>query len=217
MAEHAPDVVDLLQKEYPDVQGTELNYRNPLELLVATILSAQATDKLVNRVTEKLFQKYSTAEDYARADLKELQEDLSSINFYRNKASYIQQSARRIVEDYGGQVPDSMEELVTLPGVSRKTANVVLSNAYGKHQGIVVDTHVMRLSQRLGLTDQKNRDKIEQDLMALFPRKKWFALSNLLIAHGRRVCRARHPQCGQCVLQERCPYYHHVVRQEKKG
>lgn len=201
------DIVEILKKEYPDVKGTALHYTNPLELLIATILSAQTTDEMVNRVTESLFKKYRTAKDYANASLEELQNDIKSINFYRNKAKYIKECCRIIVEEYEGKVPDSMEELIKLPGVSRKTANVVLSNAFRKDEGIVVDTHVMRLSQRLGLTEEKNRDKIEQDLMRKFPKEKWFDLANLLIAHGRRVCKARNPKCEECVLRDFCPFY----------
>ena len=156
------DIVELLRKEYPDVKGTALHYTNPLELLVATILSAQTTDERVNMITKDLFKKYRTAEDYANADLEELQNDIRSVNFYRNKAKYIKQCCQILVEKYNGQVPDSMEELLKLPGVSRKTANVVLSNAFRKDEGIVVDTHVMRLSQRLGLTKEKDRDKINR-------------------------------------------------------
>jgi len=201
------DIVELLRKEYPDVKGTALHYTNPLELLIATILSAQTTDERVNIVTKDLFKKYRTAKDYANADLEELQNDIRSINFYRNKAKYIKQCCQILVEKYNGQVPDSMEELLKLPGVSRKTANVVLSNAFRKDEGIVVDTHVMRLSQRLGLTKEKDRDKIEQDLMKKFPKEKWFDLANLLIAHGRKICKARQPLCNKCILKDICPYY----------
>jgi len=199
------DVVDLLRKEY-DVKGTALNHSSALELLVATILSAQTTDKRVNIVTEELFKKYRKAEDYANADIEELREAIKSVNFYRNKAKYIKESCRIIVEEYGGKVPDSMEELLKLPGVHRKTANVVLSNAFGKVEGVVVDTHVMRLSQRLGLTKEKSREKIEQELMKKFSKDKWADLSNLLIAHGRKVCKARKPECEKCILKNRCPY-----------
>ena len=201
------DIVEILKKEYPDVKGTALHYSNPLELLIATILSAQTTDEMVNKVTESLFKKYRTAKDYANASLEELQNDIKSINFYRNKAKYIKECCRIIVEEYGGEVPDSMEELIKLPGVSRKTANVVLSNAFRKDEGIVVDTHVMRLSQRLGLTKEKNREKIERDLMRKFPKEKWFDLANLLISHGRRICKARNPKCEECVLRGFCPFY----------
>jgi len=206
------DIVDILRKEY-DVKGTALNHSSALELLVATILSAQTTDKRVNIVTEELFKKYRKAEDYANADIEELREAIKSVNFYRNKAKYIKESCRIIVEEYGGKVPDSMEELIKLPGVHRKTANVVLSNAFGKVEGIVVDTHVMRLSQRLGLTKEKNREKIEQELMRKFSKDKWADLSNLLIAHGRNVCKARKPECEKCILKDRCRHY----KQLKEG
>ena len=206
------DVVDILRKEY-DVKGTALNHSSALELLVATILSAQTTDKRVNIVTEELFKKYRKAEDYANADIEELREAIKSVNFYRNKAKYIKESCRIIVEEYGGKVPDSMEELIKLPGVHRKTANVVLSNAFGKVEGIVVDTHVMRLSRRLGLTKEKNREKIEQELMRKFSKDKWADLSNLLIAHGRNVCKARKPECEKCILKDRCRHY----KQLKEG
>ncbi|MGC9554647.1 MAG: endonuclease III [Thermoplasmatota archaeon] len=215
MSHRGPEILEALRREYPGVRGTELNHRTPLELLVATILSAQTTDKQVNKITPALFKKYPNVEAYADADPEELQEAISSVNFYRNKARYIQQSAQIILDTYHGKVPDSMEELVKLPGVSRKTANVVLSNIYGREEGVVVDTHVMRLSQRLGLTDHKNRDKIERDLMARFPREEWFALSNLLIAHGRQVCHARNPQCQHCVLRKHCPHYARVVQEDK--
>lgn len=201
------DIIDILKKEYPDVKGTALHYTNPLELLVATILSAQTTDERVNVVTKDLFKKYRKAEDYANASLEELQNDIKSINFYRNKARYIKQCCQIIAEEYNGKVPDTMEELLKLPGVSRKTANVVLSNAYRKDEGIVVDTHVMRLSQRLGLTKEKNRDKIEEDLMKKFPKEKWFDLANLLIAHGRKICKAKKPLCEKCVIRSFCEYY----------
>ena len=190
------EILKRLKKEYPDVRGTALNYSNPLELLVATILSAQTTDERVNIVTASLFKKYKEAEDYANASLEELQNDIKSINFYRNKAKYIKEACKIIVEKYGGKVPDSMEELVKLPGVSRKTANVVLSNAFRKDEGIVVDTHVMRLSKRLGLSNERDRDKIEQDLMKKYPKDSWFDIANLLITHGRRVCKARNPDCN---------------------
>jgi len=201
------EILKRLKKAYPHVKGTALNYSNALELLVATILSAQTTDERVNIVTANLFQKYRNPMDYANADLEELQNDIKSVNFYRNKAKYIKEACKIIVEKYGGKVPDSMEELVKLPGVSRKTANVVLSNAFRKDEGIVVDTHVIRLSRRLGLTNQKDRDKIEQDLMNKYPKEAWFDIANLLIAHGRKVCKARNPDCENCILKDICPYY----------
>jgi len=201
------EILERLKKEYPNVRGTALNYSNPLELLIATILSAQTTDKRVNMVTKGLFKKYKNARDYARADIKELQEMIKSVNFYKNKAKYIKEGCRIIDERYNGNVPDSMEELIKLPGVSRKTANVVLSNAFHKDEGIVVDTHVIRLSKRLGLTKENDRNKIEQDLMKKFPKEEWFDLANLLIVHGRQICKAKNPDCENCVLKDICPYY----------
>ena len=207
------DVVDILKKEYPDVKGTALRYKNPLELLVATILSAQATDERVNIVTEDLFKKYRNVEDYSNVNLEELQNDIKSINFYKNKGKYIKKCCSIIVSQYNGKVPDSMEELITLPGVSRKTANVVLSNVFQKDEGIIVDTHVMRLSQRLRLTKEKDREKIEKDMMQKFHKEKWFDLSNYLIIHGRKICKARKPKCEKCVLSDMCPYYEEIVMQ----
>ena len=209
------DVIEMLKEEYPDVSGTALNYETPMELLVATILSAQTTDEQVNKVTPKLFEKYPSPEAYANADLEELQEAVNSVNFYRNKAKYIKKSARRIVDEHDGKVPDRMEDMVELHGVSRKTANVVLSEAYDVREGVVVDTHVMRLAQRLGLTDHDKREKIERDLMERYPRERWFDVSNMLIAHGRRICHARNPECERCLLRGRCPYYAELQEQEE--
>ena len=201
------EILERLKKEYPNIKGTALNYSNPLELLIATILSAQTTDKRVNMVTKELFKKYKNARDYANASLEELQEMIKSVNFYKNKAKYIKEGCRIIDEEYNGKVPESMEELIKLPGVSRKTANVVLSNAFRKDEGIVVDTHVIRLSKRLGLTKESDRNKIENDLMKKFPKEEWFDLSNLLIAHGRKICKAKNPDCENCILKDMCPYY----------
>jgi endonuclease-3 len=198
-------IFELLGNEYRDVKGTELNWGTPLELLVATILSAQSTDEQINRVTAKLFRKYRTAADYADAPRRELEEDIKSSGFFHRKAELIQEASRQIVEEFGGEVPRTMGELTRLKGVARKTANIVLGNAYGVVDGIAVDTHVMRLSQRLGFTGQKDRDKIERDLMELFPRDKWFSINYLLIAHGRRVCNAKRPDCGHCVVSRLCP------------
>ncbi|MFB0561230.1 MAG: endonuclease III [Candidatus Lokiarchaeia archaeon] len=203
--ERALKIFELLRKEYGNVGGTVLNYKTPLDLLVATILSAQCTDELVNKVTEQLFKKYKTAEDYANADLEGLDQDIKSIVFHGNKAKSIKNSAKMLVEQFSSQVPKTIEEMVKLPGVARKTANIVLSNAYGVNEGIAVDTHVMRLSQRMELSQQKNRDKIERDLMNLFPKDDWFELTNLLITHGRRVCTAKKPKCGECVVNKICP------------
>jgi endonuclease-3 len=197
-------IIELLEKEYPDAK-TALNYSNPLELLVATILSAQCTDKRVNAVTESLFKKYKTAKDYADADLRELEEDVRPTGFYRNKARNIQKSSRLLVEKFYSRVPETMEELLELPGVARKTANIVLSNAYGVIEGIAVDTHVRRLSKRLRLTENKKPDKIEKDLMEIVPKNYWKRITDLLIFHGRNICVARKPKCGLCVLNRICP------------
>jgi endonuclease-3 len=197
-------IIELLEKEYPDAK-TALNYSNPLELLVATILSAQCTDKRVNTVTESLFKKYKTAKDYADADLRELEEDVRPTGFYRNKARNILKSCRLLVEKFDSQVPETMEELLELPGVARKTANIVLSNAYGVIEGIAVDTHVRRLSKRLRLTENKKPDKIEKDLMEIVPKNYWKRITDLLIFHGRNICVARKPKCGLCVLNKMCP------------
>jgi len=182
-----------------------LKFSNPWELLVATILSAQTTDERVNMVTENLFKKYKSPEDYVKVPLEELEQDIKSINYYRNKAKFIKSCAQIIVEEYGGKVPDTMEELLKLPGVARKTANVVLSAGYGKNEGIVIDTHVARLSRRLDLSEEKNRDKLEQDLMKIVPRDEWANFSYLLIHHGRNVCKAKNPKCEECILNDICP------------
>lgn len=182
-----------------------LKFSNPWELLVATILSAQTTDERVNMVTENLFKKYKSPEDYVKVPLEDLEQDIKSINYYRNKAKFIKSCAQIIVEEYGGKVPDTMEELLKLPGVARKTANVVLSAGYGKNEGIVIDTHVARLSKRLDLSEEKNRDKLEQDLMKIVPRDDWANFSYLLIHHGRNVCKAKNPKCEECILKDICP------------
>lgn len=204
-AQRVKDIINRLKKAYPKATRTALNFSNPLELLVATILSAQCTDERVNMVTAKLFKKYRTAEDYARVPLAELERDIKPTGFYRNKAKSIQAAARKLVETFGGRVPQSMEELLTLPGVARKTANVVLGNAFGIASGIVVDTHVLRLSRRLGLTHHTDRDKVEQDLMAIIPKREWITFPHRLIEHGRRICKARKPLCPECVLVDLCP------------
>jgi endonuclease-3 len=197
-------IIELLEKEYPNAK-TALNYSNPLELLVATILSAQCTDKRVNAVTKSLFKKYKTAENYANANLKELEEDVRPTGFYRNKAKNIKRSGQMLVEKFHSQVPKTMDEIIELPGVARKTANIVLSNAYGVVEGVAVDTHVRRLSQRLGLTENKAPDKIERDLMKIVPKAQWEKITDLLIFHGRNICVARKPKCGSCVLNKICP------------
>ena len=197
-------IIGLLEKEYPDAK-TSLDYKNPLEIVVATILSAQCTDKRVNIVTKSLFKKYRTATDYANSDLGELEEDVRSTGFYRNKAKNIKNTGRMLVEKYDSQVPQTMSELLELPGVARKTANIVLSNAYGVIVGIAVDTHVRRLSKRLGLTENTNPDKIETDLMQIVSKTQWKRITDLLIFHGRNFCIARKPKCGICVLNKICP------------
>jgi endonuclease-3 len=197
-------IIELLEKEHPDAK-VALHYKNPLELLVATILSAQATDEQINVITPKLFQKYKTAEDYANAELTELEQDIKSSGFYHNKAKNLKNSAKLLVEKYNSQVPKTMEELVELPGVARKTANIVLFNAYGVTAGVAVDTHVRRLAQRLGLTENSDQNKIEKDLMNIVPKNKWMRITDLLIFLGRHVCDARKPLCDVCVLNKICP------------
>jgi len=197
-------ILDLLEREHPDAK-IALEFSNPLELLVATILAAQCTDERVNQVTRSLFKKYRTAEDYVKADLAVLEQDIKPTGFYRRKAQRLKEVCRILVEKFNSEVPRTMEELVSLPGVARKTANIVLSNAYGINEGIVVDTHVFRLAKRLGLTKSKTREKIEEDLMKIVPKDKWGRFADLLIFHGRRVCKARKPQCEICVLKDLCP------------
>jgi endonuclease-3 len=199
-----PVIYRRLEKEYPDAR-TALNFSTPYEMLFATIMSAQSTDATVNKVTAKLFSKYRTLEDYANADRETLEADIHQTGFFRMKARAIQGSARRILDVYGGKVPDTMAEILTLPGVARKTANVVLGNAYGVVQGIAVDTHVGRLARRLGLTKEKDPVKVERDLMQLIPRSKWRQVTYLLIEHGRKVCKAPVPRCEECVLSDICP------------
>ena len=197
-------VIELLEKQYPDAK-TALNYSNPLQMLVATMLSAQTTDARVNIVTSSLFKKYRTPEDYANADIKELEQDVRSTGFYHNKARNLQKCCRMLVEKYHSQVPKTIDELLELPGVARKTANIVLNNSYGIIAGVAVDTHVHRVSQRLGLTENEDAAKIEQDLMQITPKEKWMKLTDLLIFHGRQVCYARKPNCEGCVLNKICP------------
>jgi endonuclease-3 len=193
-----------LKKTYPTAH-CELNFSNPLELLIATILSAQCTDKRVNLVTEKLFKKYRGAENFARAEISELENDIRSTGFYKNKARNIQSACRAILEKHGGEVPRTMEELIELGGVGRKTANVVLGNVFNTNVGVVVDTHVTRLSFRLGFTPQESPEKIEIDLMKLVPQNDWALFSHLLIWHGRRRCFARKPDCANCEVLSFCP------------
>jgi endonuclease-3 len=197
-------IIALLRKAYPDAHCA-LNFTNPLELLLATIMSAQCTDVQVNLVTEQLFRKYRSAQEFADADQSELERDIHSTGFFRNKAKSIRGAARMIIDEFGGEVPKTMDEILRLPGVARKTGNVVLGNAYGITSGIVVDTHVMRLSTRLGLTTEKTPEKIERDLQELVPKKDWIDFSHLLIYHGRQVCKARTPLCAECVVEKLCP------------
>jgi endonuclease-3 len=194
----------LLKKEHPEARCS-LDHTSPLELLVATILSAQCTDERVNIVTATLFRKYRNWQDYAAAPAADLEQDIRSTGFFRNKAKSIQGACRQIGEQHDGRVPDSMDALLKLPGVARKTANVVLGNAYRIASGVVVDTHVARLSERLGLSREKTPEKIERDLTALVQESDWIDFSHLLIAHGRKVCKARTPLCGECVLAKLCP------------
>ncbi len=197
-------ILDRLFAVYPNPK-TALNYANPLELLIAAILSAQTTDKLVNSITPVLFKKYKKAKDYANGAIEELTGLISKVNFYQNKAKNIIASCKIIDKKYGGKVPDNMEDLDALPGVARKTANVVLGNAFKKAEGIVVDTHVIRLSQRLGLTDKKDPVKIEKDLMEIVPKEKWIDFAHMLILYGREFCPARSHVCQPCPLGDLCP------------
>jgi len=203
-ARRVKEILAGLRKSYPEAH-CELDHVNPLELLIATILSAQCTDKRVNVVTKELFKKYHSAADYANASLAEVEQAIKSTGFFRNKAKNIQACCRKLVERHGGQVPRTMQDLTHLDGVGRKTANVVLGNAFGINVGVVVDTHVARLSHRLGLTRQQSPEKIEQELMALVPQKQWTLFSHWLIWHGRRRCFARKPDCANCEIQKLCP------------
>ncbi|MEE8138441.1 MAG: endonuclease III [Thermoanaerobaculia bacterium] len=198
------EILDRLKEEYPKSRCA-LRHRTPLELLVATILSAQCTDKRVNQVTPELFERYPSAARYGEADLGELEEMIRTTGFFRNKSRSLQGLGRVLVAQHGGRVPNSMDELCRLPGVGRKTANVVLGNAFGVDEGIVVDTHVGRLCRRLGLSNEKSPEAVERDLMALVPRSDWTLWAHLLIDHGRRVCKARKPDCANCVLADLCP------------
>ena len=202
--ERAPEINRILSETYPQAK-VALNFSTPLEMLVATILSAQCTDERVNQVTASLFQKYRTCEDYLRVPEAELAADIKPTGFFNQKTRAIRGACQRIVEIYGGQVPDTMGDLLTLPGVARKTANIVLGNAFGKVEGIAVDTHVRRLAERLGFTTEKDPDKIERDLMRLVPRDRWFPFTDVLIEHGRRICTARNPKCEICPVNHLCP------------
>ncbi len=198
------EIIKRLEREYPHSR-IALNFKNPYELLVATILSAQSTDKKVNEITPELFKKYPDAKALASASLEEIEKIIKPTGFYRQKSKYLLMTAKTISEKFGGKVPDTMEELLQLPGVARKTANIVLGNAFGKVEGIAVDTHVKRLSRLLGFTKNSDPEKIEQDLMKVTPRENWFKLNYLLIDHGRAVCQANRPRCEICVLNDLCP------------
>ena len=199
-----PFLISRLIKEYPSPK-TALHYRSPIQLLVSTILSAQCTDERVNKVTKELFKKYKSVGDYANAELSELEKDIRQTGFFRNKAKNIKNASKMLIEKFDGQVPNTMEEILLLPGVARKTANVVLTSAYGVIEGIVVDTHVKRLSQRLGITKNNDPQKIEKDLINIVPKDKWAQFSFLLISHGRKICQARKPICNKCMLNDLCP------------
>ena len=198
------EVIRRLKRAYPGAKCS-LNHTNPFELLVATILSAQCTDERVNIVTADLFRKYRKPEDYLNVSPRELEKDIQSTGFFRNKTKSIQGASKLLAEQYDGQVPQTMEELLELPGVARKTANVVLGNAFDIHAGVVVDTHVTRLSHRLGLTQQKTAEKIEQDLIPIVPKKDWVIFPHLMIYHGRKICKARNPLCAECTIEKQCP------------
>lgn len=198
------DIIRRLKRAYPDAK-TALNHSNPFELLIATILSAQSTDVRVNIVTADLFRKYKKPEDYLKVSAHELEKDIHSTGFFRNKTKSIQGTAKVLMEQYGGEVPHTMDELLELPGVARKTANVVLGNAFGIKAGVVVDTHVTRLSHRLGLSEEKTAEKIEQDLISIVPKKDWVIFPHLMIYHGRKICKARNPLCEECVIEKLCP------------
>jgi endonuclease III len=201
---HAAEVIKRLRKAYPQAHCA-LNHTSPFELLIATIFSAQCTDARVNIVTADLFRKYRGPADYLKVTQRELEKDIHSTGFFRNKAKNIQAACKRIIEEYGGEVPQTMDELLTLGGVARKTANVVLGNAFGIASGVVVDTHVSRISQLLGLTKNKAPEKIERDLQQLVSKKDWVMFPHWMIHHGRAVCIARRPKCGKCALANICP------------
>jgi len=212
--EKAGKILDILEKEFPGAT-TALVFKNPLELLVSTILSAQTTDKLVNRVTETLFKKYTSAAGFASSSLDELEGDLGSVNFFRNKARSVKGAAEKIAAEFGGRVPETLEELTTLPGVGRKTANIVLGNAFGKN-ALAVDTHVKRVAGRLGLTSSTDPDKIEADLCAIIPPKRWTLTTHLLIHHGRKTCKATKPDCPNCPVRSLCDWYGGEFLRKKK-
>jgi len=198
------EIIRRLKRAYPGAKCS-LNHSNPFELLIATILSAQCTDERVNIVTADLFRKYRKPEDYLKVSPRELEKDIQSTGFFRNKTKSIQGASKMLAETYGGEVPRTMDQLLELPGVARKTANVVLGNAFEIKAGVVVDTHVTRLSHRLGLSEEKTAEKIEQDLIQIVPKKDWVIFPHLMIYHGRKICRARNPQCAECEIEKPCP------------
>jgi endonuclease-3 len=203
--DRVPAILRTLRKEYPDPRPF-LRFETPFEILVATVLSAQCTDKQVNLITPALFKRYPTVRDYAEAETSELETAVHSTGFFRNKAKSIKGAARKVVEDFGGVVPSTMAELITLPGVARKTANIVLSAAFHKAEGIAVDVHVQRVSQRLGLSAHKEPEKIERDLLEIIPRKDWIDFNFWVVSHGRAACQARKPLCDTCKLRAFCPF-----------
>ena len=214
--ERTAEIIKRLKKAYPDAHCA-LNHTNPFELLIATILSAQCTDRQVNIVTADLFRKFRKPQDYLDVSQEELEKEIRSIGFFRSKAKNIRAASEKIITEFGGKVPDSMDELLRLNGVGRKTANVVLGNAFGIASGVVVDTHVERLSQRLGLTKNKTPDKIERDLEKLVPKKDWVMFPHWLIFHGRQICQARKPKCTECVLGDICPSYKLFVKADRSA
>ncbi len=212
-------IIEILRRDYPSSR-TALDFQSPLQILVATILAAQCTDERVNKITPDLFRKYPSAGDFARADRAVLEQEIRPTGFFRNKAKSIIGAAARIVADFGGRVPDRMEDLITLPGVARKTANIVLSSGYHKAEGIAVDTHVKRLSGRLGFSRATDPDKIERDLLKIVPKKDWLDFNYMLVNHGRKVCQARKPRCPECPLQTLCPSatkLHPELKKRKTG
>ncbi len=198
------EIITILRQAYPRSR-TALRFETPLQILVATILSAQCTDEKVNQITPALFRKYRTPHDFASADPRVLEQEIRPTGFFRNKTKSIIGASKKIVADFGGKVPDNMEDLVSLPGVARKTANIVLSSSFSKAEGIAVDTHVRRLSQRLGLSKEQNPDKIEKDLMEIVPKEDWLDFNYMLVNHGRAVCPSRKPRCPECQLKRLCP------------
>ena len=202
--EKVKEIINTLEKIYPEAK-TALKFENPFQLLIATILSAQTTDERVNKVTSTLFKKFKKPDDFVKVSLDEIMKEIKSVNFYRNKAKNIKKLCEILVKEFNGKVPDKIEELIKLPGVARKTANVVLSQAYGKAEGIVVDTHVKRVSNRIGLTENIEPEKIEKDLMKIIPKEKWIDFSFRLILFGRNICKAKNPDCKNCPLNKICP------------